>query len=80
MNSEWFLGFITMEIETIETFLEQLDLGNYKKAFKENGFELGILKEKSEDELRRMIEKLELPLSTQDQIISEIQTLKIKGK
>lgn len=69
-----------MEIETTETFLEQLDLGNYKDTFKERGYELGILKEKCENELRRIIGELKLPFSTQDLIISEIQRLKTKGK
>ena len=60
----------------IETFLEQLELGNYIDTFKESGYELGILKEKSDDELRTMIVELNLPSSTQDLIITKIQTLK----
>lgn len=78
-----FLGLnmtMWMEIETIETLLQSLQLDKLITLFNENDIDLKLLMELSETELKTLLTEINLSLGKRYKIAKRLQKIKAGGK
>lgn len=69
-----------MEIETIETLLQSLQLDKLITLFNENDIDLKLLMELSETELKDLLTEVNLSLGNRYKIAKRLQKIKAGGK
>lgn len=69
-----------MENETLETFLEDLELKSSLDLFRDQKLNLDILKTLTEEELRGVLKELKLPIVDRMRILEKIKEIRGTGK
>lgn len=69
-----------MEIETMETFLHNLQLDKLITLFNENEIDLELLMELSEKELNNLLTEVNVSMGNRYKIVKRLQKIKAGGK